>query len=382
MIMKRLIVSVILLAFHLGSYAFDWKSQSNEDLRADMISFAGEFAETTHDRKLSKDLNRFVMRRKAESDPYRWIAETNAFVDRWLRKYPAELSDGGACSYERRALLLLRDYPMHADNYRDDATRELKEAYEASIRKMHREAEQDALKWLAKGRRSDDLDMFKTYNMGFFLRSAGQTVGIDLQWEGGEDEMKKIASSIDVLFVSHPHDDHYSIGLMKAVLAAGKPVIMSYDIIPEYPSEWKIIVDKDNNEGMEANGVSFISCLGDQGPDAPNNVYLIKVGKWNIAQNGDNAVPKAEAFLGKHKVDLLITACWNGFKRTMDYIRSNPEGTSCIYIPAHENEWMHTVDHREAYCELFSRNDRFGDTGYDYFPSVIMDAAGDSYILK
>lgn len=382
MIMKRLIVSVILLAFHLGSYAFDWKSQSNEDLRADMISFAGEFAETTHDRKLSEDLSRFVMRRKAESDPYRWIAETNAFVDRWLRKYPAELSDGGACSYERRALLLLRDYPMHADNYRDDATRELKEAYEASIRKMHREAEQDALKWLAKGRRSDDLDMFKTYNMGFFLRSAGKTVGIDLQWEGGEDEMKKIASSIDVLFVSHPHDDHYSIGLMKAVLAAGKPVIMSYDIIPEYPSEWKIIVDKDNNEGMEANGVSFFSCLGDQGPDAPNNVYLIKVGKWNIAQNGDNAVPEAEAFLGKHKVDLLITACWNGFKRTMDYIRSNPEGTSCIYIPAHENEWMHTVDHREAYCELFSRNDRFGDTGYDYFPSVIMDAAGDSYILK
>jgi hypothetical protein len=382
MIMKRLIVSVILLAFHLGSYAFDWKSQSNEDLRADMISFAGEVAETTHDRKLSEDLNRFVMCRKAESDPYRWIAETNAFVDRWLRKYPAELSDGGACSYERRALLLLRDYPMHADNYRDDATRELKEAYEASIRKMHREAEQDALKWLAKGRRSDDLDMFKTYNMGFFLRSAGKTVGIDLQWEGGEDEMKKIASSIDVLFVSHPHDDHYSIGLMKAVLAAGKPVIMSYDIIPEYPSEWKIIVDKDNNEGMEANGVSFFSCLGDQGPDAPNNVYLIKVGKWNIAQNGDNAVPEAEAFLGKHKVDLLITACWNGFKRTMDYIRSNPEGTSCIYIPAHENEWMHTVDHREAYCELFSRNDRFGDTGYDYFPSVIMDAAGDSYILK
>lgn len=382
MIMKRLIVSVILLAFYLGSYAFDWKSQSNEDLRADMISFAGEFAETTHDRKLSEDLNRFVMRRKAESDPYRWIAETNTFVDRWLRKYPAELSDGGGCSYERRSLLLLKDYPMHADNYRDDATRELKEAYESSIRKMHREAERDALKWLAKGRKSDDLDMFKTYNMGFFLRSAGQTVGIDLQWEGGEDEMKKIASSIDALFVSHPHDDHYSIGLMKAVLAAGKPVIMSYDIIPEYPSEWKIIVDKDNNEGMEVNGVGFFSCLGDQGPDAPNNVYLIKVGKWNIAQNGDNAVPEAEAFLGKHKVDLLITACWNGFKRTMDYIRSNPEGTSCIYIPAHENEWMHTVDHREAYCELFSRNDRFGDTGYDYFPSVIMDAAGDSYILK
>jgi L-ascorbate metabolism protein UlaG (beta-lactamase superfamily) len=218
--------------------------------------------------------------------------------------------------------------------------------------------------------------------MGFFLRSAGQVVGIDLQWEGGQDEMKKIASQIDVLFVSHPHDDHYSIGLMKAVLDAGKPVVMSADIMPEYPSRWKIIVDRDNLEGMKVNGVSFCSCLGDQGPDAPNNVFVIKVGDWSVAQNGDNAVPEAEAFLSGHKVDVLITACWNGFKRTMDYIRANPEGTSCIYIPAHENEWLHTVDHREAYCELFSRKDRFGDPEYDYFPSVIMDAAGDSYVFE
>ena len=66
----------------------------------------------------------------------------------------------------------------------------------------------------------------------------------------------------------------------------------------------------------------------------------------------------------------------------MGYIRANPEGTSCVYIPAHENEWLHTVDHREAYCELFSRKDRFGDPEYDYFPSVIMDAAGDAYVFR
>ena len=146
MIMKKLATAIILLVFHLVSYAFEWKSQSNEDLRADMIMFAEQFAGTTQDRKLSADLNEFVMLQKAEANPYKWIAQTNAFVDRWLKKYPAELSDGGACSYERRSLLLLRDYPMHADNYRDDATQELKDAYESSIRKMHREAERDALK--------------------------------------------------------------------------------------------------------------------------------------------------------------------------------------------------------------------------------------------
>jgi hypothetical protein len=157
---------------------------------------------------------------------------------------------------------------------------------------------------------------------------------------------------------------------------------MSEDIVPDYPGESKVIVDKDNLEGKTVNGISFYSCMGNQGPKVPNNVMVIKVGDWNIAQNGDNAVPEAESFLAGHRVDVLITACWNGFKRTMDYVRSNSEGTSCIYIPAHENEWLHTVDHREAYCELFTRKDRFGDPEYDYFPSVIMDAAGDAFVFR
>lgn len=380
--MKKPIILVLLLAFHFSAFAFEWKTRSNDALRADMISLAEQIKAETQDRKLSDDLGAFIAAQRAETDPCAWIDATNAFVDKWLKRYPAELSEGGECSYERRALLLLRDYPMHVDNYREDATQEVKDSYEASIHKMHRDAETSALKWLSRKSRSGNLEVCKVYNMGFFLRSSGQVIGIDLQWEGGEDEMKNIASKIDVLFVSHPHDDHYSIGLMKAVMDAGKPVIMSADIMPDYPSRWKIIVDKDNLEGMKINGVSFFSCLGNQGPDAPNNVFVIRIGDWTVAQNGDNAVPEAEAFLGNHRVDVLITACWNGFKRTMDYIRANPEGTSCVYIPAHENEWLHTVDHREAYCELFSRKDRFGDPEYDYFPSVIMDAAGDAYVFR
>ena len=380
--MKKLTILILLLAFHANSFAFEWKSQSNDELRADMIKFAEVFGQTTGDRNLAKDLDTFVQAQKNEDNPCAWIAATNALVDKWLKKYPAELSKGGDCSYERRSLLLLRDYPMHADNYRADATQELKEAYECSIHKMHREAEQDALKWLSKHTVSKKLEVCKTYNMGYCFRSSGKVVGIDLQWEGGEEEMKKVASEIDILFISHPHDDHYSLGLMKAVLAAGKPVIMSEDILPDYPSEHKVIVDRNNHEGMSLNGIRFHSSFGNQGPDVPNNVFVISVGKWNIAQNGDNAVAEAEAFLADHRVDVLITSCWNGFKRTMDYIRSNPEGTQCIYIPGHENEWMHTVDHREAYQELFSRKDRFGDEDYDYFPSVIMDAAGDSYIFR
>ena len=37
-----------------------------------------------------------------------------------------------------------------------------------------------------------------------------------------------------------------------------------------------------------------------------------------------------KAVLADHRVDVLITSCWNGFKRT-------------ICIPGHENEWMRQV---------------------------------------
>lgn len=382
--MKRILIIIISLAGTLQAEAFDWKSQNNEDLRRDMFAFIEKFMKETSDKKLTAELNEFLMAMKSRvhDEPYLWIQETNDFVDKMLEKYPAEISDGGSCSIERKGLLLLRDYPMHSDNYRDDATQELKDSYVMSIRRLYEDAEQDALKWLRKSGKSQRLEVCKTYNMGFFLRSDGHTVGIDLQWSGDKDEVAEVASLIDILFLSHPHDDHYSIDLMKAMLDAGKPVVMSYDIIPEYSSDMKMIVDKDKHDWVEAGGVRFISSLGHQGPEAPNNVYLISIGKWNVAQNGDNAMDEAEEFLGRHRVDVLITACWNNFKRTMNYIRSNPDGTSCIYIPAHENEWLHSVDHREAYQELFDRNDRFGDKSYEYFPSVIMDAAGDKFIFR
>ncbi len=76
----------------ISSYGFDWKSQSNESLRSDMLNFVKEFSKTTQDKKLSKALERFVSSQMSEKDPYTWIAATNAFVDKWLERYPAEMA--------------------------------------------------------------------------------------------------------------------------------------------------------------------------------------------------------------------------------------------------------------------------------------------------
>jgi hypothetical protein len=106
------------------------------------------------------------------------------------------------------------------------------------------------------------------------------------------------------------------------------------------------------------------------------------IGGWNIAHNGDNSVEEAEEYLSSEKVDVLVSACWNGLRETMTKVKANHDNAGCVYLSSHENEWRHTVDHREAYEELFRREDRLGDPDFGYLPSVVLDAAGDSFVLK
>ena len=382
--MKRFFVFIILLGFGMHAAAFDWKAQSNEALRNDMFCFVEDFRDRTSDPVLSSALDAFLkaQKNKAQSSPYQWIFDTHAFVDEMLEKYPTEKSEGGRCSFERKSLLLLRDYPMHADNKPADAPKDLKDAYVNSVRNLYADAEKDALGWLSNGRRSSRLEIFKTYNMGFLFRSAGKVAAVDVQWSGSKDQMKEFASMIDVFFLTHPHEDHYTKELLEEVLNAGKTLVLPCDLLPEYVGDNKIIVGEDVVNPVSLGRISFVSRMGNQGKDVPCNVYVLSLGKWNIVHNGDNAVDEAECFLSRTKVDVFVGACWNGIKDTMNHIKANPSNAGCLYLSSHENEWEHTVDHRESYEELFRRDDRLGDEDYTYLTTVVTDAAGDHLVIK
>ena len=377
-------VFVLLLMSAMSAMAFDWKPQTNEEIRNDMFIFVEKFRDSTSDRKLSRELDGFLKEQKAlsVSDPYAWISDTHDFVDRMMLRYPAELSDGGKCSDERRNLLLLRDYPMHVDDKPKDAPQELKTAYSSSVKKLYAQAEADALKWLSKEWKSQSLDVYKVYNMGFIFRTKGHVVGVDLQWSGSREQMLELASYLDVLFITHPHGDHFTRELLEVMVEAGKPVVLPCDLLPAVESPLKIVIDRDNPQMTKVGGVRFKSMMGDQGPRTPCNVYLINIGRWNVAHNGDNGIEEAEMYLSSERVDVLVSACWNGLRNIMSKVKANPSGTECIYLSAHENEWRHTVDHREAYEELFRCEDRLGDPSFDYLRSVVLDAAGDRFILK
>ena len=98
--MKKITVLIAALLSCACAFAFDWKPQTNEQLRNDMFRFVEEFRNSTPDKALTKELDAFLTTQKAQAGtrPYAWIQDTHDFVDRMLDKFPAELSDGGRCS--------------------------------------------------------------------------------------------------------------------------------------------------------------------------------------------------------------------------------------------------------------------------------------------
>ena len=83
----------------------------------------------------------------------------------------------------------------------------------------------------------DALTVWQMYNMGLLVRAGDKVVGMDLiPVSGGSPEfLRRIAALVDVLLVTHPHNDHYSTPLIRACVQAGKPVFMS----SSYARDWK-----------------------------------------------------------------------------------------------------------------------------------------------
>ena len=255
--MKKITVLIAALLSCACAFAFDWKPQTNEQLRNDMFRFVEEFRNSTPDKALTKELDAFLKTQKSQAGtkPYAWIQDTHDFVDRMLDKFPAELSDGGRCSSERRNLLLLRDYPMHADNKPKDAPEQLKEAYVNSVKGLYAAAESDALRWLSKGRKSKKLEMFKTYNMGFLFRSADKVVAVDVQWSGSDAQMDegRLAAEV-VIFADKICTDEETVRLrshiehMKSTFEATEGIGRKLDFIAqEMNREANTILSKAND---------------------------------------------------------------------------------------------------------------------------------------
>ncbi len=399
-----LIAGGALLASAILCCSFDWPVQSNDSLRKEMLSYATSFLNDCQGQKAAKPLRRFLKRQQREANPYAWIEATHNVVNELKRMYPPSLGNRNI----RSGMLQLLDYPLHINNTAPDATPEELDAYYRSTRQYLNSARRTVLDQLEKAGTSET-KVWKVYNSGFVIRRNQINMGIDISdrpamskgyatWTASDYE--RFARCLDVLFMTHPHDDHYALPLIKAMIAAGKPVVMPWPLtVPEnHPYADTIsqitslpgadtllhVLDHEQTTPVRIAGINIASYPGNQGQGIPCNVYWMDLDGFRVIHNGDNYDRKAEAMLSTlPAAHLILGASWNDMQELLAEAMKAPgaESISQVFVPAHENELGHGVSHRESYRELFTRPDRLNNPDFRY-PAILLLDCGEAFTVE
>ena len=387
------------------SSAFDWKPKPTPQLKADLVEYARKVGET-----------KFADRIEKTTSTAEWMRAAIKRGSELLKE-----SEGADFNDKRREHgLRIIDYPLHVNNSFDKkATEEDKAAFKEVIGEYCRAARDRVFKEVAAAKvPNGSLRLWRIYNMGFIIKGPKHTIAIDITnrplfygmpgkpymadtehvvWN--KEDCKRLAGLADMIFVTHPHGDHYFRDCIEAFIAAGKPVVLPCDLV-EYVSvppkekkgRWSMATNsfttasccvkltKDNAEPVDVKGVKVRNFHGDQGKDIPCNVYLIEIDGMRVAHNGDNYDRSKEAKLAKcPPADVIIASTWNNIQSMVRNCSAAPgfDGKKAVLIPAHENELNHRVQQRESYWEMYTRKDRLGDRKFPW-PRVLPMGYGEN----
>ncbi len=384
--MKKFLL-IIFSLLCINAWGYDWKPQSNEELRSDMLSFAEGFAQREKGTQAGKILRSFVreQKRNAKKHPYAWISDTKDVVLRLEAICPPVIDDGSPAARTRRDIFLLMDFPVHADNHNPAAPQALKDEFEKMSESYRAQARDKALACLSGPgpAESGKLQIIKVYNCGIILRDSERTVAIDIKWEGDSLGAQAIAEKADAFFLSHPHRDHYSDIMIKALCDNDVVTVLSKDIAPDLRWSGKRLIHEDVYQPIDINGIETVIQAGYQ-KKAPNNLYLLDFDGWRVMLPGEShSFEKLPELAGFEAPDLIIVPSWNRIDLIFEAV-SKMKGfdrTKIVCIPEHENEFVHTVDHRESFRELFTRKDRLGGDNAAVRPEILLLEIGENITL-
>ena len=390
--------------------AFDWKPKPTAELKADLVAYANSVGET----ELAEAVN-------GASGTAEWM---RAAIKRGSELLKA--SEGGDFNDKNREHgLKIIDYPLHLDNYDlKNSSPEDRQAFKEVVREYCAGARERVCAEVAAAKIPDgSLRLWRIYNMGYIIKGPTHTVAIDITArpkfydvvEGrfmpdtnvvvwSEADWKRLANLADMIFVTHPHGDHYDRAGIEAFVEAKKPVVVPCDLVaytasrpPKEGPDGKYVVEKeilttapccvklteDHLGPVDVGGVKVRNFLGNQGKDVPCNVYLIDIDGVLVADNGDNYDMDKERMLSKcPPADVIIASTWNNVQGMVNCCAGAPgfDRTKSVLLPSHENELGHGVDHRESYHEMYTRKDRLGNREFPW-PRVHPLGYGESFLF-
>ncbi|MGO1650672.1 MAG: MBL fold metallo-hydrolase [Sphingobacterium sp.] len=211
--------------------------------------------------------------------------------------------------------------------------------------------------------------VFKMYNHGFIVKSPTVTIAFDITRAGQGNKapmisdalMDTIAQQCDVLFISHVHGDHADGGVADLFLKHNKDIVASSGIWADKGAGiTHIRSEKVLHETISlASGKELeMTVMPGHQDDTPNNVYIVSTPEGiSIAHTGDQWNKEKDGWIDQVKdhaqVDILLVHCWAmPLERMVEGFDPN------LVISGHENEIVHSIDHREPYWLNYRRMEK------------------------
>ena len=252
----------------------------------------------------------------------------------------------------------------------DNVLHEEKAAYRPAVQSFFHKRIENAVEEIRTEKVEAGAVIWKLYNHTFIVKTPTIIIGFDITRglrivEGftlSEELIKGLIDVVDVLFISHIHDDHADSLVAEMFLAQNKPVISPPDVYENLPIYNKIFhPERKAHEIQEVYlplkrySLKFVNYPGHQKATILNNVYLVFSPEGMcFSHTGDQYYLEDFEWIDRvgdlYPVDVLMPNCW-----TADPPRVDNGFRPRLIITGHENEMGHAVIQRKPYWLNYER---------------------------